>query len=230
MTIELFSGTPGSGKSLHATSLIREYMKYKKLPVIANYELNLSEFEKPEFTYIKNCDLDVGKLIDFAGEYWSREETRFKEDNILLVLDECQLLFNSREWSRSDRMTWLEFFSQHRKYGYRVIFIAQFDRMVDRQIRALIEYEHVHRKLGNMGKGGKFFKLLFLGETFCSIDKYYPLNQKVGTTFLRANKKVMAMYNSYDTFKRDSNLDEDESARREGAEGGSLRRAISTAA
>ena len=38
-------------------------------------------------------------------------------------------------------------FSQHRKLGYRVILIAQFDRMLDRQIRSVLEYEYIHRKV-----------------------------------------------------------------------------------
>ena len=36
-----------------------------------------------------------------------------------------------------------------------MILIAQFDRMLDRQIRSVIEYEHIHRKVKNIGVWGK---------------------------------------------------------------------------
>ena len=35
-----------------------------------------------------------------------------------------------------------------------MILIAQFDKMVDRQFRALFEYEYVHRKVSNFGVVG----------------------------------------------------------------------------
>ena len=83
------------------------------------------------------------------------------EDQILLVIDESQLIFNARDWQKAGREKWLSFFSQHRKYGYHIILVAQFDRMIDRQIRSLIEYEYVHRKVGNYGiKGRALHRLL----------------------------------------------------------------------
>lgn len=198
MTIYLYSGTPGSGKSLHAARDVRDALKYKKIPVIANYEFNVSELGG-EFQYVPNADLTPDVLKRRACGWW--ESHSFKEDSILLVIDECQLLFNSRDWNRSDRMGWLEFFSQHRKYGYKVIFIAQFDRMIDRQIRALLEYDVQHRKVSNYGKLGWFVHLMALGELFYCCTYYYPLGQKVGGEWLRYSRKLGALYDSYKTFE-----------------------------
>ena len=47
------------------------------------------------------------------------------------------------------------FFSQHRKLGYRVILVAQFSEMIDKQIRALIEYEYIHRNKGKWVEKGQ---------------------------------------------------------------------------
>ena len=70
------------------------------------------------------------------------------------------------------------FFSQHRKYGYDVTLIAQFDRMIDKQLRGLIEYEYIHRKLSNYGFGGKIMSLIFGGNTFVVVQMWYPLKLK----------------------------------------------------
>ena len=161
MTITLYSGTPGSGKSLHAARTIRDWLRYKKRPVVANFAIKKPEDWKGEFHYIPNMEITPERLLSISREYF--KEHSFKEDYILLVLDECQLLWNSRNWEDPRRMDWLEFFSQHRKYGYQVIFIAQDARMIDRQFRSLIEYEVNHRKAGNYGTFGMILKLLAFG-------------------------------------------------------------------
>lgn len=38
--IELYSGTPGSGKSLHTADLIYRWLRRWKAPVIANFSFN----------------------------------------------------------------------------------------------------------------------------------------------------------------------------------------------
>ncbi|MEG1916755.1 MAG: zonular occludens toxin domain-containing protein [Muribaculaceae bacterium] len=202
MTISLYSGTPGSGKSLHATKLIRDSLNYKK-PVIANYRLSDAVKNYSFFTYVNNEALTPEFLYSYAAGYWS-DHRKFKEDHILLVIDEAQLLYNSREWQQNLRMEWLEFFSQHRKYGFEVIFIAQFDRMLDRQIRSLIEYELIHRRLGNFGLKGKIMSLMTGGELFVCIKRFYSLNEKIGVSFFKARKRIFQMYDSYAAFNRSS--------------------------
>lgn len=199
MSILLYSGTPGSGKSFHACRDIRDFLKYKKRPVIANFGVMLDENWKGDFTYKPNSELNPDYLVSFAADTWANRE--FKEDGILLVIDECQLLFNSRTWSAKDRMDWLEFFSQHRKYGYKILFIAQSDVMVDKQFRVLIEYEVNHRKLGNYGLFGFILKLFLFGEHFMAVRYYYGLNEKLDSTLIRYSKKISAMYNSYKAFE-----------------------------
>ena len=59
-----------------------------------------------------------------------------------------------------------------------MILISQSDRMLDRQIRALIETEVRHRKLNNYGFGGMFLTLLTFGRTwFIAIDYWYGGNR-----------------------------------------------------
>lgn len=204
MTILLYSGTPGSGKSLHATRDIRDALKFKKKAVICNYEVVIDERWKGSFNYVPNLALNPGMLVSFAVDWWDTH--KFQEDGIVVVIDECQLLFNSRNWMDADRMEWLEFFSQHRKYGYKVIFIAQSDIMIDKQFRTLIEYEVNHRKVGNYGMFGTIVKLICLGEMFYACRYYYKQSQKLDGEFFRYTKKISRMYNSYDSFKGGSSL------------------------
>ena len=129
--IYLYSGTPGSGKSLHCAMTVTNWARLG-YPVICNFECNLEKYKRSKFTYISNDELTPERLKKISRDHFNGK--RVKEGSLLLVIDECQLMFNSREWQKSGRANWLEFFTQHRKYGYDIILIAQFDRMIDRQI------------------------------------------------------------------------------------------------
>lgn len=198
--IYLYTGTPGSGKSLHAARDISDYLRLKKLPVVANFPINPETKGYERFTYRDNLHMTPEFLIEYARDFWGSD--RMREDWILLVLDESQLLFNSRNWAAKDRMAWLEFFSQHRHLGYKIIMIVQSDRMIDRQIRSLAEYEFVHRKMGNMGVKGKLIKMFALGELYLCVERYYGLNEKIGVGVMRARKSLFALYDSYALFAR----------------------------
>ena len=195
--IALFSGTPGSGKSLHTASVIKAWLRMGR-PVICNFDIDRGRCKGTgDFQYLPNEELTVDFLEDYAARYWQGRKMR--EDTILLVIDECQLIFNAREWAKAGRDRWLSFFTQHRKFGYYVVLVAQFDRMIDRQIRSLIEYEYVHRKVSNFGIWGKVFSSVALGKLFVAVKVWYPLHEKVGSDFFVARP---GLYRIYDTYAR----------------------------
>lgn len=200
MTLSIYTGTPGSGKSLHATRDIRDYLKYKKTLVIANFQIRSERKWNGVFEYVKNSDLNTDYLISRAIDFWHGKN--FKEDGILLVLDECQLLFNSRSWMDADRMGWIEFLSQHRKYGYKIIFVTQFDQMIDKQIRALVEYEVTHRKFSNFGLFGKVLSMFVPGQPFIAVTRFYSMKQRLGSEWFFYSKRIARMYNSYGKFEQ----------------------------
>ncbi len=195
--IRLYSGTPGSGKSLHNAQDVINRSRFGR-PVIGNFECDLSRYKKANYTYIPNYEITPELLIQYSQDYF--QGRKIKEGAILLVLDECQLLFNSRDWQQKGRDKWLSFFTQHRKYGYDITLIAQFDRMIDRQIRSLIEYEYIHRKMSNFGMKGKILSLIFGGNSFVSVQMWYPLHTKVRSEIIHCRKRLYRIYDSYGTF------------------------------
>lgn len=201
--IDLYSGTPGSGKSLHVISKIYHSLRLNR-PVICNFEIATEHIRrcKGEFIYRDNSILSPDFLIDFSRRYF--DDRSIKEDRILLVIDECQLLFNAREWGKKGRDKWLSFFTQHRKYGYHVILIAQFDGMIDKQIRALIEYEYVHRKLTNYGWRGIFLSFFLGPRTFLAVKIWYPMNMKVDQEIFHARKKMFRLYQTFGDFSTET--------------------------
>lgn len=200
--IELYSGTPGSGKSLHVASEIRKRLKAHKRIIIGNFFVNQNVIPKKKgvYLYVANNRLTPQRLLRFARKFSDHLGRRLKEGEILLVIDEAQLLFNSREWQNLSKTGWLSFFSQHRHYGYNVILIAQFDRMLDRQVRSLLEYEIVHRKVSRGGNIGFFVGLLFNNSLYVAVTRWYPLKERVSGDFFIGTKKLYAIYDSYNHF------------------------------
>lgn len=205
--IYFFSGTPGSGKSLDMARCILNDLRFGR-PVICNFDVYLPRrFQKYQHNLLcmDNTDITVDFLRVFASDYYHSHH--FKEGAITLYLDECQLLFNARSWNVSGRSEWNKFFTNHRHLGYNIILAAQFDRMIDRQIRSLFEYEVIHRKLNSLGLKGLFFRILFLSPTlFMKLTFYYPLHEKLRVEFFRYNRLWASIYDSYSTDFVDMNL------------------------
>lgn len=208
--IYLYSGTPGSGKSLHIAKDMLRWLNMGK-PVIANFDVNLKCCRRrdPRFHYVPNADLSPDFLISYAKEYWGDRfgTSAVKEGTIKVVIDEAQLIFNARDWNKPDRRAWNEFFTLHRKAGIDVFMMAQFDRMLDRQIRGILEYEVKHRKMNNFGLKGMLYALLFGGSLFCAVDMWYSMHEKVGVTFFRPKRKLRRFYDTYRLFSVEDGSD-----------------------
>lgn len=200
--INLYSGTPGSGKSLHTAKEVRARLRRHKRFIIGNFYINTKAIKKRKGDYILvlNDRLTPDRLLQFSRKLSRHLGRRLKEGEILLIIDEAQLLFNAREWQNLARNGWLSFFSQHRHYGYDIILAAQFDRMLDRQVRCLLEYETIHRKVSRFGVIGAIIGLLTGKNLYIAIEKWYPLKEKVGSSLFVGTKKLFKLYDSYNHF------------------------------
>lgn len=222
--IYFMTGKPGNGKSLHMAEIIYHNLRFGR-NVIANFEVNepmvyrgrragrMGKFiyEPNAFwlcsAYKKGTGYSyLDGLYNFALQFHKRNPGgQIREHQTLLVLDECQELFNTRTWNRKDRLEWASFFRQHRKYGYDVYLISQDDRVIDKQIRAILEYELEHRCVNNYKLFGRLLGLMCGGKLFVCIKKWYSQTGKaahISSDFFAGRRKYYRMYDSYKTFSR----------------------------
>lgn len=166
--ITILQGTLGSGKSATCTAMAFDHLK--RGGVVATnfrlvdgwaYELSkhsiwgmLSEDRRRVNAashyrrHFHVSSLDAVKAInpkELAEKELKTVSGKYQEGQGLLILDECQLIFNSRKWEKN--MDWIEFFTQSRKLGWDVLLVAHTLDMVDSQIRPLIEFEARFRNL-----------------------------------------------------------------------------------
>ncbi len=201
--ISLYTGSVGSGKSYHATELGLDWIRTKK-NVIANFavkapEKTLTKAGKRRWNdridrweYMEEITVEMLMALSLQNGWFG------KESQCLVIIDEAGIMFNSRDWQheRSERTKWIKFLSQSRKFGYDFVFVCQMDRMIDRQIRGLVEYEVKHLKANN----SFMFKILSLFKVtmFMYVYKWYQTNIKAN---LRLSLYKRAVADRYDTMQ-----------------------------
>jgi zona occludens toxin (predicted ATPase) len=215
--IYLYTGTPGSGKSLHAAQDIL-MASFKGKQVIANFAVRATAKQKRQGKapiYWDNTEITPKKLIQYA----KANHKKGLEDQTLLVIDECQIMFNCRAFNAKGREEWIKFFSLHRHFGYKIILITQYDRSIDRQIRVMAEYEVKHRCANNFKLIG-LIMTLFRVRVFIAIEKWYGINEINSREMFFFRKRYANVYDSYANFK---DMDDDDApAVTRGGAGGSL--------
>lgn len=153
--IEGIVGLPGQGKTLFATVLMEEAASAGRR-VISNFPSNFSE---------------EGLWHDM-----------FQADNSLCAIDEAQMWFGAREWTKTTKLE-LGMFQQHRKNGLDVLWIAQHENRVDVALREITAFIWRVRKFGDF----------ILASKFTPDDRKNCLQRRL----IHAPK----YYNKYDTLK-----------------------------
>lgn len=167
-------------------------IKERKLKTNGEYSNSLVE-PKDLFSYLQG-------LKGFAFNFHKRnKDGTFKLFQTLIILDECQELFNSRTWNRKDRLSWCAFFRLHRKLGYDCILISQDDKCIDKQIRAVLETEYLHRNVSKYKFFGKIIAAPFGGNLFLCLKRMYGYSKKdakTGTQFICGTNKYFKIYDT----------------------------------
>lgn len=205
--IWFYSGTNGSGKSLHVAKDIYKRLRRKGQHnrVIATFDIDTDAIKgyQGHFTKVSIYDLCPKMLIDYALK---NHELNGRPDKVegqtLVVIDEAQRIFNPRDYDKNGRREWLDWLPEHRKYGYTMIMISPYDKMIDKQIRALFEYEVKHRKANNFGFIGALLSI-FRINLFFAITYWYGVKQKCGVEQFSTNKKYTAIYNTFQRFGKE---------------------------
>lgn len=194
--IKIFTGGPGNGKSFNMASKIRDALRrgqnvISTVPINVDYVSNGGRKKIGNYTRIPIDEINPELLY----AYMINNHIKDKEHQTLIFMDECQIIFNSREWNKPGRKEWLLFFQVHRHLGYDVFLITQADTFLDKQIRELVEIEVKHRKVSNF--------LWFVPFTlFVQREEWYAAGSKakIGSNFVLGRSSVFKIYDSYTIF------------------------------
>lgn len=201
--VYFYTGTPGSGKSLHLAKNIRKWLRKGSL-VIANFPVNTNCIKKisknSKFVYMPMKDMQSAGAIDRLKKIIS--DYGFNHPSYI-VFDECQMLWNCRSWNKSDRQDWVNFFTVHRHYGREMldcILVTQSDTFVDKQIRQVVDYHTRHKKVSRVNGVGLLMSLPFRGQLFVAVTDYYSQKETINKEFFVGRKAIFDIYDTHAMF------------------------------
>jgi len=224
--IELVQGSPGSGKSAVALCMGIDHLlsggilatNFDLIPGWSDRlaeqniycKLGLKDQKKYSKSLWERC-FKVGKpdtLYKLSNEmdYYIKNPKikKTREGRALLILDEAQLYFNSRNWQNN--FGFIEFFTQHRKLGWNIILVAHYKEMIDKQVLPLVEIESRFRNLKNVRIPLLPIPLSPI-NTFLIVKFYAGFGPGVGMVHSRSlqflNLSIANLYDSCEVFAFD---------------------------
>lgn len=219
---EMYTGTPGSGKSLHAVHEIRDWLICGK-NVISTCDIDTDlcflniwqklyinhTGKKPKkikhnkkqdnFYYIPIEEITPDYLYRFAAEY----HVFGREHQTVVFLDECVSIFSPTVLSEKPKVwnEWDTFFRKHRHLGYDVVLIPQSVKLISRKVKEYCEFETKHYNRKNQGFLGWLFSMFCGGSLFSWSKCWRGTGQKPFQQGFFTYKPLFGlMYNSYSMF------------------------------
>lgn len=150
-----FVGVPGSGKTYEAVKKI-VFNLLKGRHVYTNID---GMDQGPCQEMLKG----IAKLDDFEFDrkfhFLDRDEVpnfwQVARPGSFIVLDEVHKVFNCRDWQSKKNLAFADWASTHRHHGYDLILITQDMEKVEKQVRSLLDWTYVFRKVNFLGSAVK---------------------------------------------------------------------------
>ena len=131
-----FAGTPGSGKTYEAVKKITDNLQMGRV-VYTNID-GMSDPECLEMikSYCGLSDLALCLQLHFLRDDQLADFWMHIKPGCLVVLDEVQKVFSSREWQTAKNNQFASWASTHRHNGFDVVLITQAVERIDSAVRA----------------------------------------------------------------------------------------------
>lgn len=201
-----FSGVPGAGKSYDTVKKILDNVKLGR-----TIYTNVDGLDDPVcrehiklYTGLDDYQLNTQLIFltpDKIVRFWESEKvnagTEFESERLicekgsLIVIDEVHKWFNCRDWQTEKNRKFADWASTHRHDGYDVLLVTQDLEKVDKQLRSLVEWTYVYRKINFLGSLVKNSYICYAysgddtsGKPLANAKKFY-------------DKRVFACYQSH---------------------------------
>lgn len=165
-------GKIGSGKSHKQLSYALQQVNDKRKRLVTNFGLNFAELRRyaalTKQGWIAHLiDTNQIAIIDSAESI----EDLLIYRNSVVCLDEAGIFLNARQFAQTPKRLLMDL-AQSRKFGCDLIYAAQFDEQVDKQVRMLTQY-YIHcDSITAYDKALRRPKLLFKKYSYFDADTY----------------------------------------------------------
>jgi zona occludens toxin (predicted ATPase) len=173
--IHIVVGKPGTGKTYYLVAKALKMLN-KGRDVYSNFFIDINKFEK------------LGMLKKKHGclSFWKKASDLLPIKHGVIIMDECQIYFNSRSWK--DLPETLQYkFQQHRKQGLDIWGAVQNLKRVEIVLRELVNWVYDTRKIFN----------LFIVKQYDPDDISSKNRNNYGMSFSFFNKKLASCYDTF---------------------------------
>lgn len=197
--ISCYEGLPGAGKTYDAMRKLLDNLSQGRR-ILTNIS-GPDQEEKQEI--IKHfLNLDDSQLKENLVVLQDHQVTEFWDHTNpgdLIIIDEAQNFFNSRDWQSKANRAFGKWASEHRHMGVDLILITQNVERIESSVRSLIEFTYRYKKLnmfGNLVKK-KYIRFCYYGPTLDQIGQktcsYDPKIFKCYKSFFKDGTKEIGI-------------------------------------
>lgn len=193
MAIIGFAGTPGSGKTYEAVKKIIDNLQYGRV-IYTNIEGIEDPLCQEMIKSVTNLsDLALVRQLHILEEHQLSDFWNHIEPGCIVILDEIQKIFSSREWQSEKNKMFGYWASTHRHHGFEVVLITQNVERIDSAVRSLLEWTYVFRKVNFFGGA---VQKKYICYSYAGDDTHgAPLAKNIR----HYNDKIFLCYKSYVT-------------------------------
>ncbi|WP_137940347.1 zonular occludens toxin domain-containing protein [Chitinivorax sp. B] len=149
MAVYIVTGKLGGGKSLSCVRQIKEYLG-RGAPVATNLDIFMDKMARPQSRAYVTRLPDHPTAVDLEA-LGNGNPSYDESKNGLIVLDECAMWLNTRDWQDKTRQDLINWCLHSRKLGWDMMLIVQDLGLIDKQVRtALCEYTVICRRLDRL--------------------------------------------------------------------------------
>jgi zona occludens toxin len=149
--ITLYEGFPGSGKTYDAVRKIISNISIGRR-VLTNIDGMANSVPAEALKHITNYDDQKFKnLLVVLSQEQTKTFWEFSKPGDLIVIDEAQNYFNSRDWNKQENRDFGRWAFEHRHNVQDLILITPSKTRIDSAVRELVEWTYGYKKLNMFG-------------------------------------------------------------------------------
>lgn len=178
--INILTGRPGTGKTYGLVRIAYHAVK-QGTDVYSNFKIDFQNMEKE----------NIGRLNRHLF-FWEDVNDLIKIKKGIILIDEAQIYFNSRNWLNLPLRLQYKF-QQHRKHGLDIYGAVQNVNRIDKIVRELVNKIFVVRKLG----------IFCISNQYDIEDIDSKKRRSIWTSFYLFSKKLAGCYDTFAEIESD---------------------------
>ncbi len=185
-----FTGTPGSGKTYDAVRKIIDNLRMGR-----DVFTNIDGLNDPDCLECLKFVTGLTELcLSVHLHFLAPDQVSCFWDHVvpgsLIVIDEAQEFFNSREWSTDENRLFSSWAAQARHSGHDLILITQDIMRIETSVRSLVQWTRIYRKVD-------YFGALLTQRYTVSLYAGQDTSHRIERTNRSYNDSVFRCYQSY---------------------------------